>query len=137
MNKAVTLNPDQSEWKVKLAGALLQAGQRRVNEQSIKFSSEPKVDHPEVYFLQSRLKEGRSAYQSLQKSLILKPSTKSALNNFGLWNLIAEKKFDALIWYQRALISEPNMLPFNGTTLLGCWQMAISKMAGLQQNAGT
>ena len=119
LNKAVTLNPDQSEWKVKLAGALLQAGQRELTSKVLNFLLNQKVDHPEVYFLQSRLERGKSAYKSLQKSLILKPSTKSALNNFGLWNLLAEKKFDALIWYQRALISEPRDIAVQWNYALG------------------
>ena len=136
LNKAVTLKPEQLEWKVKLAGALLHAGQKDLSSKVLDFILKQKIDHPEVYFFKSRIAAGRSAFQNLQKSLILKPDAKSALNNFGFWNLTAEKKFDAFIWFQRAMISEPTDVESSGTTLLDYWQMAISKMAGLQQNAG-
>ena len=42
LNKAVTLNPDQSEWKVKLAGALLQAGQKILTSKVLEFSCRTK-----------------------------------------------------------------------------------------------
>ena len=60
-----------------------------------------------------------SSQKNLQKSLILKPDAKSALSNFGLWNLIAEKKFDALIWFQRAMISEPSNVEVQWNHALG------------------
>ena len=91
LNKAVTLNPDQLEWKVKLAGALLQAGQKDLTGKVLNVILKQKIDHPEVYFFKSRIESGKSAYQNLQKSLILKPDAKSALNNFGFWNLIARQ----------------------------------------------
>lgn len=119
LNKAVTLNPDQLEWKVKLAGALLQAGKKDLTNKVLDFILQQKSDHPEVYFFKSRLAAGRSAHQNLQKSLILKPDAKSALSNFGLWNLIAEKKFDALIWFQRAMISEPSNVEVQWNHALG------------------
>ena len=119
LNKAVTLNPTQLEWKVKLAGALLQAGQEELAGKVLKFILQQKIDHPEVYFLQSRIQSGRSAFHSLQKSLLLKPDAKSALNNFGFWNLTAEKKFDALIWFQRAMISEPDNVELQWNHALG------------------
>jgi len=119
LNKAVTLNPDQLEWKVKLAGALLQAGKKDLSNKVLDFILQQKSDHPEVYFFKSRLVAGRSAHQNLQKSLILKPDAKSALSNFGFWNLIAEKKFDALIWFQRAMISEPGNVEVQWNHALG------------------
>ena len=119
LNKAVTLNPDQLEWKVKLAGVLLQAGKKDLTSKVLDFILQQKGDHPEVYFFKSRLAAGRSAYQNLQKSLILKPDAKSALSNFGFWNLIAEKKFDALIWFQRAMISEPSNVEVQWNHALG------------------
>ena len=119
LNKAVTLNPDQLEWKVKLAGALLQTGKKDLTNKVLDFILQQKSDHPEVYFFKSRLAAGRSAHQNLQKSLILKPDAKSALSNFGLWNLIAEKKFDALIWFQRAMISEPSNVEVQWNHALG------------------
>jgi len=119
LNKAVTLNPDQLEWKVKLAGVLLQAGKKDLTSKVLDFILQQKSDHPEVYFFKSRLAAGRSAYQNLQKSLILKPDAKSALSNFGFWNLIAEKKFDALIWFQRAMISEPSNVEVQWNHALG------------------
>ena len=119
LNKAVTLNPDQLEWKVKLAGALLQAGQRDLTSKVLNVILQQKIDHPEVYFFKSRIESGKSAYQNLQKSLILKPDAKSALNNFGFWNLVAEKKFDAFIWYQRALVSEPTDVAIQWNHALG------------------
>ena len=51
--------------------------------------------------------------------MILKPDAKSALNNFGFWNLTAEKKFDALIWFQRAMISEPGDVEVQWNHALG------------------
>ena len=122
LNKAVTLNPDQLEWKVKLAGALLQAGKKDLTSKVLDFILQRKSDHPEVYFFKSRIAAGRRAYQNLQKSLVLKPDAKSALNNFGFWNLIAEKKFDALIWFQRARISEPGNVEVQ-------WNHALSLLA--------
>ena len=119
LNKAVTLNPDQLEWKVKLAGVLLQAGKKDLTSKVLDFILQQKSDHPEVYFFKSRLAAGRSAYQNLQKSLILKPDAKSALNNFGFWNLVAEKKFDAFVWYQRAMISEPSNVEVQWNHALG------------------
>jgi|GEM_PF-2273041 len=119
LNKAVTLNPDQLEWKVKLAGALLQAGQRDLTSKVLNVILQQKIDHPEVYFFKSRIATGKSAYHNLQKSLILKPDAKSALNNFGFWNLVAEKKFDAFIWYQRALVSEPTDVAIQWNHALG------------------
>ena len=119
LNKAVTLNPDQLEWKVKLAAALLHAGQKDLTSKVLDFILQQKVDYPEVYFLKSRIAGGRGAYQNLQKSLILKPDAKSALNNFGFWNLIAEKKFDALIWFQRAMISKPGDVEVQWNHALG------------------
>ena len=119
LNKAVTLKPEQLEWKVKLAGALLHAGQKDLSSKVLDFILKQKIDHPEVYFFKSRIAAGRSAYQNLQKSLILKPDAKSALSNFGLWNLIAEKKFDALIWFQRAMISEPSNVEVQWNHALG------------------
>ena len=119
LNKAVTLNPDQLEWKVKLAGALLQAGKRDLTGKVLDFILQQKSDHPEVYFFKSRIVAGRSAYQNLRKSLILKPDAKSALNNFGFWNLIAEKKFDAFTWFQRAMISEPGDVEVQWNHALG------------------
>ncbi|GIR55457.1 MAG: protein FlbA [Rhodospirillaceae bacterium] len=119
LNKAVTLNPDQLEWKVKLAGALLQAGKKDLSSKVLDFILQQKSDHPEVYFFKSRLTAGRSAHQNLQKSLILKPDAKSALSNFGFWNLIAEKKFDALIWFQRAMVSEPGNVEVQWNHALG------------------
>ena len=119
LNKAVTLNPKQLEWKVKLVGALLQAGQEELAGKVLNFIRQQKIDHPEVYFLQSRIQRGRSAFHSLQKSLLLKPDAKSALNNFGFWNLTAEKKFDALIWFQRAMISEPDNVELQWNHALG------------------
>ena len=96
LNKAVTLNPNQLEWKVKLAGALLQSGKKDLSSKVLDFILQQKSDHPEVYFFKSRLTAGRSAHQNLQKSLILKPDAKSALSNFGFWNLIAEKSLTLL-----------------------------------------
>jgi Flp pilus assembly protein TadD len=122
LNKAVTLKPEQLEWKVKLAGALLHAGQKDLSSKVLDFILKQKIDHPEVYFFKSRIAAGRSACQNLQKSLILKPDAKSALNNFGFWNLVAEKKFDAFIWYQRALVSEP-------TDVAVQWNHALSLLA--------
>ena len=119
LNRAVTLNPDQLEWKVKLAGALLQAGQRDLTGKVLDVILQQKIDHPEVYFFKSRIATGKSAYQNLQKSLILKPDAKSALNNFGFWNLVAEKRFDAFIWYQRALVSEPTDVAVQWNHALG------------------
>ena len=119
LNKAVTLNPKQLEWKVKLAGVLLQARQEELAGKVLNFILQQKIDHPEVYFLQSRIQSGGSAFQSLQKSLLLKPDAKSALNNFGFWNLIAEKKFDALIWFRRAMISEPGDVEVQWNHALG------------------
>ena len=119
LNKAVTLNPDQLEWKVKLAGALLQAGERDLTGKVLDFILQQKSDHPEVYFFKSRIVAGKNAYENLQKSLILKPDAKSALNNFGFWNLIAEKKFDALTWFQRAMISEPGDVEVQWNYALG------------------
>ena len=119
LNKAVTLNPDQLEWKVKLAGALLQAGQKDLTGKVLNVILQQKIDHPEVYFFKSRIESGKSAYQNLQKSLILKPDAKSALNNFGFWNLVAEKKFDAFVWYQRALVSEPTDVAVQWNHALG------------------
>ena len=55
LNKAVTLNPDQLEWKVKLAGALLQAGKRDLTGKVLDFILQQKSDHPEVYFFKSRI----------------------------------------------------------------------------------
>ena len=119
LNRAVTLNPDQLEWKVKLAGALLQAGQRDLTSKVLDVILHQKVDHPEVYFFKSRIATGKSAYKNLQKSLILKPDAKSALNNLGFWNLVAEKRFDAFIWYQRALASEPTDVAVQWNHALG------------------
>ena len=119
LNRAVTLNPDQLEWKIKLAGALLQAGQRDLTGKVLDVILQQKIDHPEVYFFKSRITKGKSAYQNLQKSLILKPDAKSALNNFGFWNLVAEKRFDAFIWYQRALVSEPTDVAVQWNHALG------------------
>ena len=119
LNRAVTLNPDQLEWKIKLAGALLQAGQRDLTGKVLDVILQQKIDHPEVYFFKSRITKGKSAYQNLQKSLILKPDAKSALNNFGFWNLVAEKRFDAFIWYQRALASEPTDVAVQWNHALG------------------
>ena len=119
LNRAVTLNPDQLEWKIKLAGALLQAGQRDLTGKVLDVILQQKIDHPEVYFFKSRITTGKSAYQNLQKSLILKPDAKSALNNFGFWNLVAEKRFDAFIWYQRALVSEPTDVAVQWNHALG------------------
>ena len=119
LNKAVTLNPKQLEWKVKLAGVLLQARQEELAGKVLNFILQQKIDHPEVYFLQSRIQSGGSAFHSLQKSLLLKPDAKSALNNFGFWNLIAEKKFDALIWFRRAMISEPGDVEVQWNHALG------------------
>jgi len=119
LNRAVTLNPDQLEWKIKLAGALLQAGQRDLTGKVLDVILQQKIDHPEVYFFKSRIATGKSAYQNLQKSLILKPDAKSALNNFGFWNLVAEKRFDAFIWYQRALVSEPTDVAVQWNHALG------------------
>ena len=119
LNKAVTLNPKHLEWKVKLAGTLLQAGQEELAGKVLNFILQQKIDHPEVYFLRSRIQSGRSAFHSLQKSLLLKPDAKSALNNFGFWNLTAEKKFDALIWFQRAMISEPDNVELQWNHALG------------------
>ena len=119
LNKAVTLNPKQLEWKVKLVGVLLQARQEELAGKVLNFILQQKIDHPEVYFLQSRIQSGGSAFQSLQKSLLLKPDAKSALNNFGFWNLTAEKKFDALIWFRRAMISEPDNVELQWNHALG------------------
>ena len=119
LNRAVTLNPDQLEWKVKLAGALLKTGQRDLTGKVLDVILQQKIDHPEVYFFKSRIARGKSAYQNLQKSLILKPDAKSALNNFGFWNLVAEKRFDAFIWYQRALVSEPTDVAVQWNHALG------------------
>ena len=77
LNKAVTLNPSQLEWKVKLAGALLQAGQKEALKNVLEFILNQKADIPEVYFIRSRIKRGIEAYKDLKKSLILKPNTKS------------------------------------------------------------
>ena len=119
LNKAVTLDPEQLEWKIKLAGALLQAGQRDLTSKVLNLILKQKADNPEVYFLKSRIEGGKKAYKNLRKSLILKPGAKSALNNFGFWNLIAEKKFDALVWYQRALVSDPSDVLLQWSKALG------------------
>ena len=119
LNKAVTLDPKQLEWKIKLAGALLQAGQRDLTAKVLNFILKQRADHPEVYFLKSRMEGGKQAYKNLRKSLILKPDAKSGLNNFGFWNLIAEKKFDALVWYQRALVSDPSDVLLQWSKALG------------------
>ena len=108
LNKAVTLNPSQLEWKVKLAGALLQAGQKDAVKNVLDFILNQKADIPEVYFIRSRINRGIEAYNDLKKSLILQPNTKSCINNIGLWHLTAENRPDALVWSKRGMIAAPS-----------------------------
>ena len=95
LNKAVTLNPSQLEWKVKLAGALLQAGQKDALKNVLEFILNQKADIPEVYFIRSRIKRGIEAYKDLKKSLVLKNVKRIKYPNFYN-SVISQRIYDAL-----------------------------------------
>ncbi|MBH68619.1 MAG: hypothetical protein CMM58_09730 [Rhodospirillaceae bacterium] len=107
LNQAISQQPDQLGWKIRLADALISADEVDKARQLLDSIITIQADLPEVYFLRASLKKGILRDRDLQRCLILQPSAKTALNNLAFSNLMAGRVNAVLSLYKKGIITDP------------------------------